>query len=946
MKKILLLALILGLTGRSYAQSPRDISGTVRDTTGLTVIAASVQLITPTDTLRTSTNTDGLFSFRNVRARSFTVSVKSLGYQPFSKKYELNDQNSRTVLPDITLRNAVNALNEVVISGTPAVTIKEDTVEYRASDYKVRENATTEDLIKKMPGIEVDKDGNLTAQGKQVTRVKVNGKEFFGGDVKTATQNLPADLIERIQIVEDYGDQANITGSRTGEAERILNIQIRPDRNKGYFVNGTAGVGNENRYQLTGTGNYFNNEQQFSALANLNNTNASLFNFGGGGGGGGRARGGNQGGGGRMFAGGSMGGGNMGGGNFSFGGNDGITSVGSIGLNYRDQLSKKLVSYGSFSYFNRDNSVESTTFQENLYQGTSVIDDRSTNSNTVSNNYRFNWNLEFQADSMNYIKFSPSVSYSKTNSRGAEEALISSPGSNLSQVSSSFNGSSAPTLGGNLLLNHRFAKRGRNISLNLAMNSSNSETDEDNRMFGLYYDPQTGALLQDSTQHLGLTDVNERMNMTSRLLYIEPIGKKSTLELNWNYNRTSYDNKRETFDIDPTDNFVQVDSLSNLYKYSFATNNFGVSYRHTDKNYNYSVGISGEPTILEGESVMQNISTRRTGFNFVPVARFTYKFSRTKEFNVNYFGRNNEPSYQQIQPVTDRTNLNYPVVGNPDLNAEFNHRLNIRYNNFNFNSGRSLFAVLSANYTQDKIVTNTILREQQGNNNTFTQETRYLNTDGFYSLMGFYSFSIPVADKKYTFSFNGSANYTNNIAFSNDLKNNIRNLVLSQRLRLQINPADWIELNPSVGYTNNQSSYSLSVMNNANQNVESWTYNADGRFYFLKSLVLGIDFSKNMNSGYSAALNSNPMILNTYLEKQFFKDKRATLRLQGYDLFDENINVNRSITNNSTIDTRSNRLGRYFMMSFTMRLQKFTGKQPENMQGPGMMRRRFDADRN
>ena len=328
------------------------------------------------------------------------------------------------------------------------------------------------------------------------------------------------------------------------------------------------------------------------------------------------------------------------------------------------------------------------------------------------------------------------------------------------------------------------------------------------------------------------------------------------------------------------------------------------------------------------------------------MARFTYKFARTKELNINYFGRNNEPSYQQIQPVTDRTNLNYPVIGNPDLNAEFNHMLNIRYNNFNFNSGRSLFAVLSANYTQDKIVTNTVLLEPQNNQNTFTQETRYLNTDGYYSMMGFYSFSIPVADKKYTFSFNGSANYINNIAYSNSLKNTIQNLILSQRVRLQVNPADWIEFNPSVAYTNNHSNYYLVALNNASQNIKTWSFNADGRFYFLKSLVLGVDFSKNLNGGYSAALNSNPLILNTYFEKQFFKDKRATLRLQGYDLFDENINVNRTITNNSTIDTRSNRLGRYFMMTFSMRLQKFTGKQPENMErGPGMMmRRRMGAD--
>lgn len=940
MKKILLLSLILWISQASFAQTSREVTGVVRDTTGLSVIGASVQLASPQDTLRISTNVDGVFTFRSVKSAQFTISVKSLGYQSFSRRYLYNESQSKISVDPITLKMSATALKEVTISGTPAVTIKEDTVEYRAADYKVRENATTEDLLKKMPGIEVDKDGNLTAQGKQVTRVKVNGKEFFGGDLKTATKNLPADLIERIQIVEDYGDQANITGSRTGEAESILNIQIRPDRNKGYFANGTAGVGNEERYQLTANGNYFNNTQQISALANLNNTNASLFSFGGGGGGnrgggGGGARMAMQGGGGNRGGGGGMNFGG-GGGNFSFGGNDGITTVGSIGLNYRDQWSKKLVTYGSFSYFNRNNDVESSVFQENVYQGRSVIDDRLTNSNTISNNYRFNWNFEYQPDSLNFIKITPTLSYSKSQSGGLESANITSPLSSLTQSSTANSTSQSPSLGGNILLNHRFHKRGRNISLNLALNSSNTDVEDDNSLYGLYFDPATGALLQDSTQHLVLRDDNTRLNTSSRLLYIEPLGLKSTLEVNWNYSRTSYDNNRETFDLTAANANQRVDSLSNLYDYAFATNNFGLTYRFTDKNYNYSIGISGQPTLLTGESFSQNFTTRRTGFNFVPVARFTYKFSRTKEFNVNYWGRNNEPSYQQIQPVTDRSNLNYPVVGNPELGAEFNHTLRIRYNNFDFNTGRSLFTNISASYTQDKIVTNTVLIEPQNGQNTFTQETRYMNSDGYYSVNGFYAYSIPVADKKYTFSFNGSANYTNNISFSNNLKNINKNLILSQRLRMQINPADWIEFNPSAAFTYNQNEYSLDAFSNSNRNVKTWSLSADGRFYFLKTMVLGVDFSKNMNSGYSGNLNANPMILNTYLEKQFFKDKRATLRLQGYDLFDENINVNRTITNNATIDTRSNRLGRYFMMTFSMRLQKFTGQRPDNF---GPMRR-------
>jgi hypothetical protein len=285
MNRSLLLLILTLLSFSASAQRARQVTGSVADSTGTKISAASVRLVSLTDTLAASTSEKGEFVFSNVRSADFKITVTRLGFESFSRSYKFEDGALAFRLPPITLKFESQLLNEVVISGAPKVTIKEDTVEYKASDYKLRENALTEDLLKKLPGVEVDKDGNVSAQGKSVTKVRVNGKDFFGGDVKTATQQLPADMIDKIQIVDDYGDQANLTGIKNGDPEKILNIEIRPDKNKGYMARGTVGGGNKERYQASLTANSFKDKQQVSVIGNLNNTNSSVFNFSGGGGG-------------------------------------------------------------------------------------------------------------------------------------------------------------------------------------------------------------------------------------------------------------------------------------------------------------------------------------------------------------------------------------------------------------------------------------------------------------------------------------------------------------------------------------------------------------------------------------------------------------------------------------------------------------------------------------
>ncbi|HMU73555.1 MAG TPA: carboxypeptidase-like regulatory domain-containing protein, partial [Ferruginibacter sp.] len=230
------------------------------------------------DTTYSFTDDKGQFRFDVVPASNFSIIIRHLGYRPVAKFVPVSKQEKTIELGNFSLAYDAKLLQEVVVEA-PAIQVKEDTIEYRADAFKVKEGAVVEDLLKKLPGVQVDKDGNVTAQGKSVSRVKVNGKDFFGGDVKTATKELPANIVDKIQVIDDYGDQATVSGIKDGDPDKILNIEIKKDKNRGFFGRVTGGYGTEERYQGSFNGNYFQNNTQISVLANSNNTNTSLFNF-------------------------------------------------------------------------------------------------------------------------------------------------------------------------------------------------------------------------------------------------------------------------------------------------------------------------------------------------------------------------------------------------------------------------------------------------------------------------------------------------------------------------------------------------------------------------------------------------------------------------------------------------------------------------------------------
>ena len=905
-KYLLLFIFGIFLSFRASAQSGRDVIGMVTDSLGK-VPGVTVKLTSATDSAVVASDINGKFHFQQVKNKNFKITVSGLGYQVFTRRYVMDADTKPIQLEPIKLKVQVNSLAGVTIKGAAVpIVIKEDTVEYNAAAYKVREGSQVEDLIKKMPGITVDKDGNVTAHGKQVTKVRVNGKNYFSGDVQTATQNLPADIVENIQVIDDYGDQANLTGIKTGEPDKILNITIQKGKRTGKFGQATVGAGNNDRYLAKLSANTFKEDRQISVIGTWNNTNTNSFNLGASGGGGGR--GGRNGG----------GGGDAGGVSTA----NGITTNRSLGFNYRDEWGKKVTAYGSYSFANRDRLVTSTSQQQNAFQSGTIINNDNSVGKTNNINHRLDFNLEYRIDTANYLKLNPNYSYNSSNSNNTDIFSNTRRGTIIKGNELTLTDGTSPSGGLSALFNHKFEKKGRNFSVNTGFSFSKNDQDLDEQYITEPQDPTIPPY-----QQIYTNNSTKRANIS--LSYTEPIGKTTYLEANYAYNYSSTDNSRLNYQIDTvTKAQTYIDSLSTIYNYQFITNRFGLNIRGIGTKYNYTVGLAVQPVKLDGES--RNFATSTSTFNYIPTARFIYNFKKNHSLSVNYTGSNNQPSFTQLQLQPDFSNPQNRIYGNPDLKPEFSNSINLRYNQFDIASGNSLFTNLSFTTTQNKIVTSTrpIISPDS---NRLSQETRYLNTNGFYSANGNYAFTKPFANRKFTVTLNGGANFNNNINYTtNELtgeseRNLAKNWVFNHGAKIRIDIDSLMDTEISGNYSINKTRNSIPT--SLSSDAKTWTLGLDGRNYFFYNLVLGYNLTQTFNSGFSSTVKVNPTLLSTYVEYQFMKNHLAALRFQAFDLFNQNTGVTRSVSGNQIIDTRTNRLGRYFMLSFTMRLQQFAGSQ-------------------
>ncbi|HUS01920.1 MAG TPA: outer membrane beta-barrel protein, partial [Chitinophagaceae bacterium] len=369
---------------------------------------------------------------------------------------------------------------------------------------------------------------------------------------------------------------------------------------------------------------------------------------------------------------------------------------------------------------------------------------------------------------------------------------------------------------------------------------------------------------------------------------------------------------------------------SNDYDYEFVTNRYGISLHTNKKKYNYFVGMVLQPSVLTGMDKGRNITTRNTNFNFAPTARFAYNFSRSHSLNVTYGGSSREPNFTQLQPVSDSSNIKNIVTGNPDLKAEFTNRFSLQYNKVGILTGSSFFANISFDETQNKIVSSRV-NQVAGTGRT----TTYLNTDGFYGFNGNLSMTQPFLKKKFTATINASGSYDNNISFTDNVKNTGHNWTIRPGARLRIDYQDIIDININGSYTYNKNTTQYPTYKYTSE-VKTWSLGLEGKNFFLKDWTIGYDITKLINKGFISTVNTNPTLLNLYLERRFLKNNKGTLRLQGYDLFNQNTGISREVNGTTVTDYQNNRLGRYFMLTFNLRLQKFAGRQFQRPAGERM----------
>lgn len=914
--RYILFALLVLASFKGYGQAGRIIKGTVADSTKAPVIGATVKLLTGDDSVSTTTDMNGAFAFPSVKTSQISLTITSIGYDPIRRRIMLDSAKTPVYLKPIILNISNNTLSTVNITAINPVKIKEDTVEFSTAAYPVRDGAMVEDVIKKLPGADVDKDGNVTFQGKQVSKVRVNGKDFFGGDIKTATQNLPADAVSNVQMINDYGDQANITGIKSGEPETVLNINIKPSRNNGYFGQVSAGDGRDAIPQVDGTKDQnryigqanlfsFDNDRQIAVLGNLNNTNTSLFNFGPPG---------------------------------SQRPTNGITTARSIGFNYRDSWGKKITVYGSYSYSSNAVDLTTSSLQNNISVTDPSLNKTYSNENDSKQNHRFTFNMEYKPDTLDYFKISPSYSYAGVNSTAAGSSLLVNNADTLSNYTyKTLSNSSAPNYGINVLYDHKFNSHGRNFSINIGVGRSTSRA-YDNPVY-TYINTAASAPLDQFINTNSHTDT-----VGTSLSYIEPLSSHSYLEANYKYHRAYTTADKETDTLADVTTINNYPLLSNNYNFTLTTNRFGLNYRYIQKKFNYVIGVVAQPTLLDGYSPGTGHSTSLSSFNFTPDAHFVYNFSRSQTLSANYSGTTNAPTYSELQPVTDFSNASYPITGNPDLKPEFNNTFSVRYNHFDFASGNVFFSNLSFVQTDNKIVSNSITYPANYTPDTRlsnTIATQYLNASGYYSASGFFVFGKPFDNRRYNLFFIGNIAYNNNISYISNVdattldmtteKNIAKNLVYTQGVRFRVDITDVIDAEPNTSYSINSSKNSLNQPG-INDNFRTWSLGITGKNYVWKDWTLSYDYTKTLYYGYQGS--TNPNILNAYVERRFLKSKLATFRLSAFDLFNQNTGYTSTQNGYNVIQSNVNRLGRYYLLTFTLRLQKNAGKQGQHM-GPG-----------
>lgn len=892
------------LTMPAYAQQRGvDITGTViEEGTNEPVEQATVRLLNAKDSSMVrgvATARNGGFTLKNIKNGNYILNISFIGLETLYKSIQVTGKKNPLQLGKLTLADASVLLDEAVVIGkAPEVTFRNDTMEFNADSYKLTEGSMLEDLLKKMPGVEVDSEGKITVNGKEIKKVLVDGKEFFSDDPKVASKNLPSKMIDKVQVLDKLSDMAQMTGFDDGEEETVINLTVKPGMKQGWFGNAYAGYGSEDRYEGNVMINRFINNDQFTLMGGMNNTNNMGFSD--------LAS--------TMFQGMGRGGGG--------GAGNGITTSGNVGLNFNKEFSSKLTVNGNLRYSHSDNDAISKSNRQNILTGdSSSYYNENNSSNTRSDNIAADIRMEWTPDTLTRVIFRPSFSHSNSHSRESEYFNTLDGNRDTVNVgeSTNFSDGKGYNLSATLEFSRKLNSRGRVLSGSLSGGLSDSYNE------GLNYsntEYRTQADLSNDLVDQRFRYDNKGFNYRAYLSWVEPIGRNNFIQATYSIRQNKQESLKNAYTREEgSEEYNVLDTAySQSYRNNYINQQISVAFKSVREKFDYTIGLTVDPSYSKSESFVGDtvLSTiTQNVVNLSPTIRFNYRFDKRTNLRINYRGQTTQPSMTQLQPVADLSDPLNTRTGNPDLKPSYSNNLSARFQKFIPERQSAIMTMLNFNYVINDIVTKSVYV-----GNTGRQMTTYDNVNGNFNGNLRVMVNSPLKNRKFSVNTMTMASYSNSNGFINDEQNTNRNLVLQERAGINFR-SDYLDLGVNGNFRYNQTRNSLQGQTDLN----TFNYGVGGNttIYLPLNFQIESDISWSTNSGYSDGFEQNEILWNASASKAFLKGNQATLRFKIYDILQQRSNISRTVTASYTQDSEYNTLNSYFMVHFIYRFSIFKG---------------------
>ena len=912
-KLTLILFFILIAAFKINAQSV-SLSGKVEDTLqNKPVQNAVVSLIYSKDSvLYTFTRTDayGKYAFNNIKPGNYIVMTTHPYFADVVLNTEIKD--AVTKLPSIALTSKSKLLEEVIVKTGSPIRIKGDTTVYTADSFKVRAGANVEELLRKLPGIQVDKDGKITAMGEQVKKVLVDGEEFFGDDPGIATKNLRADIVKEVEVFDKKSDQATFTGIDDGVKDKTINLKLKDNAKKGYFGKAEAGTDFNNYYNNSVMANAFKGKRKLAAYGIMSNTGQTNLDWQD-----------NQNYGGTdasniemMDGGGVMIFNDNSDGDSYYNGRGGIPQNWNGGFHYSNKFNNSKQSFNSGYKVSKVNSPSG----ERNYT-TNFTGDSSFNSNSISDGFSsklkqsLNVTFETNIDSANSLKFTArgNLTNTESNNNYSQESISDKSLliNNITRRSSSEVDNSS--LNSNLLWKHKFKKNARTLTANISYNISGSKNESFLYSKNNYYTAGIPTK-NDTTDQKNLRD-NQTNTFTGNITYTEPLTKELFLSFTYAYSVSTNENDRFTFTKDINAKYnTKIDSLSNSFLFKQVNNRPGISLRYVKKKYNFSIGSSVSINHFEQDNRSKNILRKYNFTNFFPTASVYIKLKGYAGIRFNYNGSSKAPSLDQLQPIVDNTDQLNQYIGNPDLKQSFTHSINLNYNFYNVLQEKGMWAGIYGSVMQNAFVNERTI-------DAFAKSTyRTVNANGNYYFGLYSSYNFKLKKSKIQLSFGPNANISRNVSFINSQKaiNTNSNYGLRFSISKQKENKYDFSINSEISRVNAKNSINSSAL--ANYWQGSLSVNAAVTLPLKIRVGSDVSFTaKEVDPRFPA--KNKFTIWNASVRRFMYKEKlEASVSVK--DILNDRRGYDRSFTDYRYSETYYNTLKRYWMLTLTWNFSK------------------------